>query len=77
MLWRSELVRVCIIRSRAIVVIIFRENFVKQICIFGFTMRPILAQSYLSVENALFRLKPKSGFVTQSKKSFFDSHFFD
>ena len=29
-------------------------------------------QSDLSVENGLFRLKPKSGFLTQSKKGFFD-----
>ena len=34
-------------------------------------------QSDLSVENGLFRLKPKSGFLTQSKKGFFDSTFFD
>ena len=33
--------------------------------------------SDLSVENGLFRLKPKSGFLTQSKKGFFDSTFFD
>ena len=32
-------------------------------------------QSDLSVENALFRLKPKSGFLTQSRKGFFDSTF--
>ena len=36
-----------------------------------------LTQSDLSVENGLFRLKPKSGFLTQSKKSFFDLSFFD
>ena len=32
-------------------------------------------QSDLSVENGLFRLKPKSGLLTQSKKGFFDSLF--
>ena len=40
-------------------------------------MRPFLVQSDLSVENGLFRLNPKSGFLTQSKKGFFDSTFFD
>ena len=44
-------------------------------CIFVF--RPFLMQSGLSVENGFFRLKPKSGFLTQSKKSFFDSTFFE
>ena len=39
--------------------------------------RPFLMQSDLSVENGLFRLKPKSGFLTQSEKGFFDSTFFD
>ena len=35
-------------------------------------------QSDLSAENGLFRLKkPKSSFLTQSKKGFFDSTFFD
>ena len=45
----------------------------------GFLMllRPFLMQSDLSVENGLFRLKPNSGFLTQSKKGFFDSTFFD
>ena len=33
-------------------------------------LRPYLMQSDLSVENGLFRLKPKSGFLTQSKKGF-------
>ena len=37
--------------------------------------RPFIMQSDLSVENGLFRLKPKSGFLTQSKKDFFDSTF--
>ena len=40
-------------------------------------LRPFLMQSDLPVENGLFRLKPKSGFLTQSKKGFFDSTFFD
>ena len=40
-------------------------------------VRPFLTQSDLSVENGLFRLKSKSGFLTQSKKGFFDSTFFD
>ena len=40
-------------------------------------LRPFLMQSDLSVENGLFRLKPKSSFLTQSKKGFFDSTFFD
>ena len=40
-------------------------------------VRPFLMQSDLSVENGLFRLKPKSGFLTQSKKGFFDSTCFD
>ena len=40
-------------------------------------LRPFLMQSDSSVENGLFRLKPKSGFLTQSKKGFFDSTFFD
>ena len=31
---------------------------------------PFLMQSDLSVENGLFRLKPKSGFLTQSKRGF-------
>ena len=35
-------------------------------------LRPFLTQSDLSVENGLFRLKPKSGYVTQSKKGFLD-----
>ena len=39
-------------------------------------VRPFLIQSDLSVENGLFRLKPKSGFLTQSKKGFIDSTFF-
>ena len=34
------------------------------------TVRPFLMQSDLSVENVLFRLKPKSGFLTQSKRAF-------
>ena len=38
---------------------------------------PFLMQSDLSVENGLFRLKPKSGFLMQSIKGFFDSTFFD
>ena len=38
-------------------------------------VRPFLIQSDLSVENGRFRLKPKSGFLTQSKKGFFDSTF--
>ena len=33
-------------------------------------------QSDLSVENGLFRLKPKSGFLTQSKKGLFRLDFF-
>ena len=41
----------------------------------GFFLRPFLMQSDLSVENGLFRLKPKSGFLTQSKKGFFDREF--
>ena len=40
-------------------------------------VRPFLIQSDLSVDNGLFRLKPQSGFLTQSKKGFFDSTFFD
>ena len=40
-------------------------------------LRPFLMQSDLAVENDLFRLKPKSGFLTQSKKGFFDPTFFD
>ena len=32
------------------------------------TVRPFLTQSDLSVENGLFRLKPRWGFLTQSKK---------
>ena len=32
------------------------------------TVRPFLIQSDLSVENGIFRLKPKSSFFTQSKK---------
>ena len=40
-------------------------------------VRPFLIQSDFSVENGLFRLKPKSSFLTQSKKGFFDSTFFD
>ena len=40
-------------------------------------LRPFLMQSDLSVEDDLFRLEPKSGFLTQSKKGFFDSTFFD
>ena len=40
-------------------------------------LRPFLIQSDLSVENGRFRLKPKWGFLTQSKKGFFDSPFFD
>ena len=38
-------------------------------------VRPFLVQSEWSVENGLFRLKPKSGFLTQSQKGFFDSTF--
>ena len=33
-------------------------------------LRPFLIQSDLSVENVLVRLKPRSGFLTQSKKAF-------
>ena len=40
-------------------------------------VRPFLTQSDLSVENSLFRLKPKSGFLTQLKKGFFDLTFFN
>ena len=40
-------------------------------------LRPFLIQSDLSVENGRFRLKPISGFLIQSKKSFFDSTFLD
>ena len=40
-------------------------------------IRPFLMQSGLSVENGFFRLKPKSGFLTQSRKGFFDYTFFD
>ena len=39
--------------------------------------KAISYRSDLSVENGLSRLKPKSGFLTQSKNSFFDSTFFD
>ena len=39
-------------------------------------LRPFLTQSDLSVENGCFRLKPKSIFLTQSKKGLFDSTFF-
>ena len=42
-----------------------------------YTLRPFLIQSDLSVENGLFRLKPKSSFLTQSKKGFLDSTCFD
>ena len=42
---------------------------------FELDLRPFLIQSDLSVENGLFRLKPKSGFLTQSKKGIFDSTF--
>ena len=38
---------------------------------------PFLTQSDVSVENGRFRLKPKSGFLKQSKKGLFDSIFFD
>ena len=38
-----------------------------------FLVRPFLMQSDLSVENGRFRVKPKPGFLTQSKKGFFDS----
>ena len=41
------------------------------------SLRPFLIQSDLSVKNGLFLLKPKSGFLIQSKKGFFDSTFFD
>ena len=40
-------------------------------------VRLFLTQSDLSVENGFARLKPKSGFRTQSKKIYFDSTFFD
>ena len=40
-------------------------------------LRSFLIQSDLSVENGRFRLKPKSSFLIQSKKGFFDSIFFD
>ena len=40
-------------------------------------VRPFLTQSDLSAENGLFRLKPKTSFLAQSKKSFFDSTFFE
>ena len=46
----------------------------KQSC---FTVRPFLIQSDMSVENGRFRLTPKSDFLTQSKKGFFDSTLFD
>ena len=39
------------------------------------SLRPFLMQSDLSAKNGLLRLKPKSGFLTQSKKGFFDSTF--
>ena len=39
--------------------------------------RPYLTHLDVSVENGLFRLKPKSGFFTQSTKGFFYSTFFD
>ena len=42
-----------------------------------FGSRPSLMQSDLSVENGLFRLKPKSGFLTRPKKGCFDSTVFD
>ena len=42
-----------------------------------FRFMPFLTQSDFSVENGLFRLEPKSGFLTQSKRSFFDSLCFD
>ena len=43
-----------------------------------FVIRPFLTQSDLSVENGLFRVKPKLGFLTtHSKKGFLDSIFFD
>ena len=41
------------------------------------SLRPFLTLSDLSIENGRFRLKPKSGFLTRSKKSFFDSTFCD
>ena len=36
-------------------------------------VRPCLTHTDLLVENGLSRLKPKSGFLTQSKKGFFDA----
>ena len=44
-----------------------------KVCVLYFVyrhFRPFLIQSDLSVENGLFWLKPKSGFLTQSKKGF-------
>ena len=38
-------------------------------------IRPFFVQSDLSLENGRFRQKPKLGFLTQSKKSFFDLEF--
>ena len=39
-------------------------------------LRLFLARSDLSVENSLFQLKPKSGFLTQSKGNFLRSRIF-
>ena len=51
---------------------VLRDAFVSS---FVANLRAFLTQSDLSVENGLSRLKPKSGFLTQSKKSFFDGVF--
>ena len=42
----------------------------------GRMLRAFLIQSDLSVENGLFRLEPRSSFLTQSNEGFFDSTFF-
>ena len=39
-------------------------------------VRSFLIQSDLSVENVFFRLKPKSSFLTESKKELFRLNFF-
>ena len=43
---------------------------VRKFCAPNNAVRPFLIQSDLSVENGLFRLKPKSSFLIQSKRAF-------
>ena len=54
-----------------------RVSFPRFSCTFSdFGLRPFLMQSDLSVENVRFRLKPKSSFLIQPKKGFFNSLYF-